>query len=432
VPRDRVPTELAQAHDLMLEAVSSWAAVASSADYQPHDAIAYEALMSVTGKCLDHAYLVQDAARERLHAARDTKSQPNADDEDTGRRRSERDTLSSIVHYTQRYASSLGRYLSFLESPAMLASHRRCLFMTGSAGQGKTHLLCDAADQAISEGAPALVLLGERFGGRVDPWGQVAAQLGLGHVGSEVLIGAMEAAAEASNNRFLFLIDAVNESQDAALWRAELRVMSTQLSGTGWIGFGVSCRSSYIDIVVPPHGLGDLFATVDHPGFANRETEALSNFFDHFKLEQPRVPFLLPELSNPLFLKLHCEGLAALGMTAPPAGHQHSARSLSGSFNLARSGFTKSSISTQPTGSSSGQHWHWPTLSQWLAAITSRMRRRSVSRTHSPRRTRSGRTHCLGSCSAKESCVGTRCTSVIAAGLRRRSASRTSASRITW
>jgi hypothetical protein len=323
VRRERVPDELAQAYDAMLEAVSSWVRIASAPDYRPHELAPYKGLLAATGECLDRAYVVEDAARERLYAARADKSWSAADDDAAKQRRSELDAVSSVVHHTQRYASSLARYRSFLESTAMLASHKRCLFMTGSAGQGKTHLLCDAANKVISEGAPALVLLGERFGGRGDPWGQVAAQLGLGQLGGEVLIGAMEAAAEAANGRFVFLIDAVNESEDAALWRAELRMMSAQLSRTGWVGFGVSCRSSYVDVVVPPDGLGDVFTTADHPGFANRETEALSKFFEHFKLEQPRVPLLVPEFSNPLFLKLYCEGLAALGMTSPPTGHQH-------------------------------------------------------------------------------------------------------------
>ena len=41
-------------------------------------------------------------------------------------------------------------------------------------------------------------------------------------LGSETLIGAMQAAAEAAGYPFLLLIDALNESDDARAWRREL------------------------------------------------------------------------------------------------------------------------------------------------------------------------------------------------------------------
>ena len=51
--------------------------------------------------------------------------------------------------------------------------------------------------------------------------------------------------------------------------------------------------------------------------------EATERFFDAFGLDQPRVPLLMPEFSNPLFLKLYCEGLKGLGLKAPPTGETH-------------------------------------------------------------------------------------------------------------
>ena len=64
-------------------------------------------------------------------------------------------------------------------------------------------------------------------------------------------------------------------------------------------------------------------AQVDHPGFKGRELEATERFFDVFGLEQPRIPLLTPDFTNPLFLKLYCEGLKGLGLSAPPVGADH-------------------------------------------------------------------------------------------------------------
>ena len=51
--------------------------------------------------------------------------------------------------------------------------------------------------------------------------------------------------------------------------------------------------------------------------------EATERFFDAFGLEQPRIPLLTPEFTNPLFLKLYCESLHGMGLSAPPLGEAH-------------------------------------------------------------------------------------------------------------
>ena len=64
-------------------------------------------------------------------------------------------------------------------------------------------------------------------------------------------------------------------------------------------------------------------AEVEHQGFAGRELEATEQFFSAFGLEQPGIPLFVPEFTNPLFLKLYCEGLNGMGLVAPPAGETH-------------------------------------------------------------------------------------------------------------
>jgi hypothetical protein len=88
------------------------------------------------------------------------------------------------------------------------------------------------------------------------------------------------------------------------------------------VSVGVSVRSQFIPVVLPADPLKGI-AEVEHPGFQGRELEATEQFFDHFGLEQPRVPLLTPEFTNPLFLKLYCEGLKGLGLKAAPAGEAH-------------------------------------------------------------------------------------------------------------
>jgi hypothetical protein len=239
----------------------------------------------------------------------------------TERHRDQTDRLRRLRDELWQLSRALDDFADFLASPAGRAAERRVLLLTGEAGQGKTHLLCDAGERALAESRPTVVLLGGRLSGSRF-WSDCAEYLGLGQVGGEVLRGAMRAAAEAAGAPFLLLIDALNEAAAPRAWRDELPGLLAELDGDPWISLGVSVRSDFLPVVLPPEGLPDV-AEVEHPGFSGRELEAMERFFDAYGLEQPRVPLLTPEFTNPLFLKLYCEGLRKLGFTAPPAGEAH-------------------------------------------------------------------------------------------------------------
>ena len=185
--------------------------------------------------------------------------------------------------------------------------------LTGEAGQGKTHLLCDVGKRAVDSGSPATVLLGGRLSGRRF-WSDCAEYLGLPQIGGEALLGGMRAAGEAADAPFLLLVDALNESAEPGAWREEFAGVLAELHGDAWISLGVSVRSTFLPVVLPEAGLGNAVAEVDHRGFEGRELEATERFFDAFGLEQPRVPLLTPEFANPLFLKLYCDGLKGLAL----------------------------------------------------------------------------------------------------------------------
>ena len=226
-----------------------------------------------------------------------------------------------LRHYLRRLVATLEDFEDLLESPATKAAGDGALLLAGDAGQGKTHLFCDAAQRAVSAGHPAVVLLGGQLSGR-RIWSEIADRLGLGPVGSEVLIGAMQSAGEASNAPFLLLIDALNEAQTPKAWQDELPVLLAGVAGNPWISIGLSVRSTYRPIVLPAEGLVCI-GEVEHRGFAGREVEATERFFNAFDIDQPGVPLLEPEFRNPLFLKLYCEGLRELGMKASPTGEAH-------------------------------------------------------------------------------------------------------------
>ena len=107
------------------------------------------------------------------------------------------------------------------------------MLVTGDAGSGKTHLLCDLTSARLAEQHPTVLLMGQQFTTREPPWIQARAQMDLGDISAEEFVGALEAAAQAANRRALFMIDAINEGEgirDLAAASCQLRQRSEHLA----------------------------------------------------------------------------------------------------------------------------------------------------------------------------------------------------------
>ncbi len=195
-------------------------------------------------------------------------------------------------------------------------------FLEGVAGSGKTHLLLEGTQRALDGGRPAVFLTAAQFG-RGDLWASVCDQLGLPTIGSDVLLGAMNAAGEAAGpngRRFVISVDALNETTDTTFWRTHLPSLRAAVAGWPHVGLAVSCRDTYVRVVCEEEEQSR-FVRRSHPGFAGHEVDATQKFFAFHGLQAPRIPLLVPEFSLPLFLKLFCEGLKDSGETAY-GGHE--------------------------------------------------------------------------------------------------------------
>ena len=267
------------------------------------------ALLDLTRECMK---IIQDASPPTPRRGEDRR---------TARQHTEEERILSLSRDLRNLEYALDQVENLLLNDASKAAANGVLLLKGSAGQGKTHLFCDAGVRALKAEQPAIVILGGSLSGR-NVWSEIAEQLGIADVGSEEMISAMQAAAEASNAPFLLFLDALNEADDPAAWRTELPGLVAEVAQNPWISVAVSVRSTFLPMVLPPDGLGDV-TEVGHPGFDGRELEATERIFDYFGLEQPRIPLLTPAFTNPLFLILYCESLSGRCLTAPPLGGEH-------------------------------------------------------------------------------------------------------------
>ena len=273
------------------------------------DRLQRDALLSLTRECMK---IVQDSSPP---------APPRQQRKRTEKQRIREERVRSLIRHLMSLGYSLDQVEQLLLSDASKAAASGALLLRGSAGQGKTHLFCDVAARALEAGQPAVVILGGSLSGH-NVWSEIGEQLGLAGVGSEEVVSAMQAAAEASNTPFLLLLDALNEAADPRAWRTELPRLLAEVAQNRWISVAVSVRSAFLPMMLPEDRISNI-AEVEHPGFDGRELEATERIFDCFELEQPRIPLLTPEFTNPLFLILYCESLEGMGLTAPPLGGAH-------------------------------------------------------------------------------------------------------------
>lgn len=231
-------------------------------------------------------------------------------------------SLSTRGYDVQRLSTAIDELDDWLSSSPGRAWQSHLYFLTGQAGSGKTQLFLDAVDRALSADRSAVFLAGARFG-QGNFWASVTDQLGLEAVGADVLLRAMDSAAEASSlggSRFLIFVDALNETTPPEFWGTHLPALRAAVARYPHVALAVSCRDTYRELILADSE-GSHYVRRDHPGFADREVEATQRYFDHYGLEAPKIPLLTPEFSLPLFLRLFCESMALPG-AAQLTGHQ--------------------------------------------------------------------------------------------------------------
>ena len=195
------------------------------------------------------------------------------------------------------------------------------MILKGSAGTGKTHLMCDFARRRVEAGAPVVLLVGQRFTDTGDPWRQLLEQVGMHGETPDMFIGALEAAAQSANSRALLMIDAVNEGRGRDIWLSHLAAFLSRIQQSQWIATILSVRSTYEWTIIPEH-IGKRATSVTHFGFRGHEYEATRIYFEHHGIEFHSPPILYPELANPLYLKTICYVLQSTGQTRLPRARQ--------------------------------------------------------------------------------------------------------------
>jgi hypothetical protein len=217
--------------------------------------------------------------------------------------------------------SSVADVAEYCESSHARVTNDGSLLLVGEAGQGKTHLFCDIARRCLDDNRIAALLMGQHFRADGDVWTQIARQVRVSGLGGRGFLSALARLGRHKGQRALLMIDALNEGGGIDLWPTALRHLIEAVTTHPHLTIAISCRSSYVPAVLPPH-LERSIVRFEHEGFSGVEANAITRFFSHYGLRHPSIPLLSPEFSRPLFLKLFCEGLRDRQSRTAPSGHR--------------------------------------------------------------------------------------------------------------
>lgn len=262
-----------------------------------------------------------NSLEDSINAIKMSMSLTNCDDK-TDKNEVKKDSRSYIKQRINEAWRAIYDFTDFIHSPILKLSNNPFVLLSGPAGIGKSHLLADIALNRINSEKSCILLLGQHFTTDEPPWTQILRNLLRLDCNENQLLGALNAKAEAQGERLLFIIDAINEGRGRYFWCEHINGFVSTFKKYPWLGLVLSIRDSYKELLTPNETLtNNKITELLHRGFENIEYQASSFFFTQYSIEQPSVPLLNPEFSNPLFLKLFCEGLNRSGLTKIPKGY---------------------------------------------------------------------------------------------------------------
>ena len=257
-----------------------------------------------------------NARPQPTHESRPAKRRSRAQKAEDERVR-QRDNLRSFSGSLWRLQAAVDGVIHYLNGDEVAAAASGSVVVVGEAGCGKSHLVADVASERIGQDLPSLLLLGQHFGpGLVDP--QIVQMVGLGTLTLGDALQALDVAARIRRTgRALLVIDAVNEGAGADIWESQLPGLIEEVARYPWVALVVTLRDVYESSLLPAGVPAGVTRSV-HPGLAGHEEEALALYAATYNLRLPDVPALLPEITNPLFLRSLCQSVQGRGLTAIP------------------------------------------------------------------------------------------------------------------
>lgn len=225
----------------------------------------------------------------------------------------------SINEYVVDLQKTNIELINFFTSRDFKASLKNALLLAGEAGIGKSHLLCDITLSRLANNLPTVFMLGQHYEGG-DPVTSLKKSMDLSDISDDMFLGALDASGEGAKGKALIIIDAINEGRNREDWSNYLVALITKISEFPNINIVLSCRSTYLDWLIPEGLIDSGLMKITHQGFKGFEHKASAIYLSKQGISKPSAPILSPEFSNPLFLKICCKAIKDQGLGSFPKG----------------------------------------------------------------------------------------------------------------
>lgn len=207
---------------------------------------------------------------------------------------------------------------SWLESSKCSLAFEKVFFLTGRAGAGKTHTVCDVLEKRVAEGFPTVAAFGHRLDAARPLDGQLSESLGLpADLTLSAVLDLLDAEGRTRSAVTLICLDAVDEAARRERWPETLRELVSLVKERRWLRLCVTCRTSFAGICLPG---GKDAPTEEHSGFGDLGRGDVSRYLAHYGLREPTTPFLPAEFFDPLYLRLTCQAARDRGLESIPPG----------------------------------------------------------------------------------------------------------------
>jgi len=263
--------------------------------------IPYKKINKLSEKSTSLLWELTDSMREEKRKLKESSSHKNI----AHTVKNSSNNFDTDIHYLQETYSKISYFKDLSTSTTGKLSNIPFYLITGVAGNGKTHLLCDITESRHKANLPSVLVFGELFETNEDPFTQIIKQLGLSQNKNQFL-RSLNQAGKKSQTRSILAIDALNETRNRQYWKKNLKTIISEVKKYPHIALVVSIRTGFEKETLVTN-LRKKFIEDIHQGFKFREWEAVSKFFDEFNLPAPEIPVLMSEFQNPLFLLLFCK-----------------------------------------------------------------------------------------------------------------------------
>lgn len=206
----------------------------------------------------------------------------------------------------------------WLRSPRCALAFEEVFFLTGRAGVGKTHTVCEVQESRATEGLRTAIAFGHQLDPKMPLDSQLARCLGLPeNVGLSVLFDLLDAEGRTRTSVTLVCVDAVDEASHRDRWPDAIRELVSLVKRRRWVRLCITCRTSFAAISLPT---SDDIPAEEHPDFGDLDRDDVVRYMVDYGLREPTTLLLPPEFFNPLYLRLVCEAARAQKRQSIPSG----------------------------------------------------------------------------------------------------------------